>query len=72
MQKSDANPQSGFGEIVEKYVEMNVVHPVRDTEIRELLRAALTDRTEDREQFLKGLDRSCAYEGYAAFRAGDL
>ena len=46
--------------------------PVRDTEIRHLLKAALTDRVNDREIFMKGIDRSYAYEGYTAFRAADL
>ena len=46
--------------------------PVRDTEIKHILRAALTDRINDREIYMKGIDRSYAYEGYSAFRAGDL
>lgn len=45
--------------------------PVRDTEIKHLLKSALTDRTGDRTVFIKGLDRSYSYEGYAAFRAGE-
>ena len=35
--------------------------PVNDLEIRELLRAALTDKI-DRETFIKGIDRSYYYE----------
>ena len=46
--------------------------PVRDTEIRVLLQAALTDRIDDREVFMKGVDHSYAYEGYAEFKAGEL
>lgn len=46
--------------------------PVRDTEIKHILRAALTDRINDREIYMKGIDQSYAYEGYSAFRAGDL
>jgi cell filamentation protein len=36
--------------------------PVNDLEIRELLRSALTDRIDDREVFMKGIDRSYYYE----------
>jgi cell filamentation protein len=36
--------------------------PVNDLEIRELLRAALTDRIDDREIYMKGIDRSYYYE----------
>ena len=46
--------------------------PVRDTEIKQILRKALTDRIYDREIYMKGLDRSYLYEGYSAFRAEDL
>jgi cell filamentation protein len=36
--------------------------PVKDLEIRELLRAALTDRIDDREVFMKGVEQSYYYE----------
>lgn len=36
--------------------------PVKDLEIRELLRAALTDRIDDREVFMKGIEQSYYYE----------
>ena len=36
--------------------------PVKDLEIRELLRAALTDKIEDREVFMKGVEQSYYYE----------
>ncbi len=45
--------------------------PVRDTEIKHLLKSALTDKAGDRTVFIKGLDCSYSYEGYAAFRAGE-
>lgn len=38
--------------------------PVKDTEIKSLLKNALTDRTADREIYMKGIDRSYYYEGY--------
>lgn len=46
--------------------------PVRDTEIKHILKEALTDRVNDREIYMKGIDRSYLYEGYSAFRAADL
>ena len=46
--------------------------PVRDTEIRALLAAALTEKIEDREAFMKGIDVSYSYEGYTAYRTRDL
>ena len=98
-------PESNFDEIVDKYVEMNVVHPFmegngRSTRIwldlifkkrlkkcvdwskinkkdylsamrmsttdssliRNLLKGALTDRIDDREMFMKGIDYSYYYE----------
>ena len=46
--------------------------PVRDLEIRHILKTALTDRVHDREVFMKGIDRSYEYEGYSAFKTGEL
>lgn len=46
--------------------------PVRDLEIKGLLRGALSDRVEDVTLLARGIDASYAYEGYAAFRATDL
>lgn len=46
--------------------------PVRDTEIKTLLGAALTDRVADRVLFMKGIDRSYEYEGYTAYRTEAL
>lgn len=108
-------PQSTFDEIVEKYVEMNVVHPfregngrstriwldlilkrelnrvvdwslvdkddyllamerspIRDIEIKHILKLTLTDKVDDREIYMKGIDHSYYYEGYAVYKAEDL
>ena len=46
--------------------------PIRNLEIKHLLRGALTDRVNDREIYMKGIDRSYAYEGYDAFKAEEL
>lgn len=46
--------------------------PVRDIEIKHVLRAALTDQVDSREVFLKGIDHSYYYEGYTAFQTEKL
>lgn len=46
--------------------------PIRDTEIKHVLKAALTDRTEDRELYMKGIDHSYYYEGYSTFKTEEL
>lgn len=46
--------------------------PIRDTEIKEVLRKALTDKINDRETFMKGVDHSYYYEGYYTVKAEDL
>ena len=98
-------PESTFEQIIEKYIEMNIIHPflegngrstriwldlifkknlkkvvdwrkvdkklylqamerssVNDLELRFLLQNALTDRIDDREIFLKGIEQSYYYE----------
>lgn len=108
-------PQSTFDEIIEKYVEMNVVHPFREgngrstriwldqmlkkelnlvidwskidkddylpamerspiknIEIKHLLNQALTDRVNDRELYMKGIDHSYYYEGYFVYKTEEL
>ena len=108
-------PQSTFDEIIEKYVEMNIVHPfregngrsiriwldamlkkelqmvvdwsmvekedyllamerspIKDVEIKVLLKAALTDKVDDRQVYMKGIDASYHYEGYNVYRAEEL
>lgn len=46
--------------------------PIRDIEIKHVLRAALTDQVDNREVFLKGIDHSYYYEGYTAFQTEKL
>ena len=115
LQNIDKMPQSNFDQIVEKYVEMNIAHrlrdgngratriwldcmlkkeigmvvdgskvekddyllamersPIRDIEIKHVLRAALTDQVNSREMFMKGIDHSYYYEGYTAFQTEKL
>lgn len=111
----DKMPQSGFEEIIEKYVEMNIAHPfregngrstriwldqilkkelgmvidwskvdkedyllamerspIKDVEIKMLLKAALTDKINDREVYIKGIDASYHYEGYHIYKTEEL
>lgn len=115
LENIDKMPQSTFDEIVEKYVEMNIAHPfresngrstriwldlifraelhkvvdwshidkedyllamerspIRDIEIKHLLKSALTDDIDNREVYMKGIDHSYYYEGYTAFKAEEL
>ena len=111
----DEMPQSGYEEIVEKYVEMNIAHPfregngrstriwldhilkneigkvvdwsrvdkedyllamerspIKDVEIKVLLKGALTDEINSRDIYMKGIDHSYYYEGYTTFKTEEL
>jgi len=46
--------------------------PVKDTEIKHLLKNSLTAQINDRGVFMKGIDVSYYYEGYDEFKAADL
>lgn len=46
--------------------------PIKDIEIKHLLKAALTDKVDDREVYMKGIDHSYYYEGYMTFKTEDL
>lgn len=46
--------------------------PVKDTEIKCLLKEALTDKINDRTVYVKGIDHSYFYEGYSTFKTDDL
>ena len=115
LEKISAMPQDTFEQIVAKYVEMNIAHPllegngrstriwldamlkaalgrvvdwqkipredyllamerspVRDMELKLLLKNALTDRVEDRELYMHSIDASYGYEGYAAYSADEV
>lgn len=111
----DNMPQSTYDEIIEKYVEMNIVHPfregngrsmriwldlmlkngvgkvvdwskvdkedyllamerspIKDIELKVILKEALTEDIENREIFMKGIDHSYYYEGYTTYKTEDL
>ena len=46
--------------------------PIKDTEIKLLLKSALTDKINDRDVYMKGIDASYNYEGYNTFKAEEL
>ena len=46
--------------------------PIKDIEIKHLLKNALTDRIDDRQIYMKGIDNSYYYEGYISFKTEEL
>lgn len=56
----------------EAYLSAMERSPVNDLEIRFLLKDALTDKVDDRDVFMKGIDTSYFYEGYMEYRIEEL
>ena len=46
--------------------------PIKDIKIKELLKQSLTDKIDDREVYMKGIDNSYLYEGYLLFKTEEL
>ena len=46
--------------------------PIKDLEIKEVLQQGLTDKINDREVYMKGIDNSYLYEGYLLFKTDEL
>ena len=46
--------------------------PIKDVEIKVLLKGALTDEINSREVYMKGIDQSYYYEGFTAFKTEEL
>ncbi len=46
--------------------------PIKNTEIKILLKEALTDKINDREVYMKGIDASYNYEGYSTYKIEEL
>ena len=46
--------------------------PIKDIEIKHILKNALTDKINDREVFMKGIDHSYYYEDYTTFKTEEL
>ena len=71
--------KSGIGQVVdwsrvdkEDYLLAMERSPIRDTEIKVLLKAALTMDINSREIYMKGIDHSYYYEGYVTYKTEDL
>ena len=46
--------------------------PIKDVEIKVLLKGALTDEINSHEVYMKGIDQSYYYEGYTTFKTEEL
>ena len=75
----DLMPKRGIGQVVdwsrvdkEDYLLAMERSPIRDTEIKVLLKAALTADVSSREVYMKGIDHSYSYEGYTTFKTENL
>ena len=71
--------KAGIGQVVdwskvdkEDYLLAMERSPIKDVEIKVLLKAALTDDVNSREVFMNGIDHSYYYEGYTTFKTEDL
>ena len=71
--------KAGIGQVVdwskvdkEDYLLAMERSPIKDVEIKVLLKAALSDEINSREVYLSGIDQSYYYEGYTTFKAEDL
>ena len=56
----------------EEYLSAMERSPIKDLEIKYVLKNALTDKINDREVYMKGIDHSYYYEGYTTFKAEEL
>ncbi len=56
----------------EDYLSAMERSPVKDLELKHLLKCALTDKVNDREVYMKGIDASYNYEGYSVYKTSDL
>ena len=56
----------------EDYLQAMERSPIKDIEIKYILKAALTDDVNSREMFMKGIDHSYHYEGYTTFKTEEL
>ena len=71
--------KKGMGQVVdwsnvnkEDYLLAMERSPIKDVEIKVLLKAALTDDINSREIYMKGIDHSYYYEGYATYKTENL
>ena len=71
--------KAGIGQVVdwsrvdkEDYLLAMERSPIKDVEIKVLLKSDLTSDVNSRELFMKGMDHSYFYEGYATFRTAEV
>ena len=71
--------KNGIGQVVdwskvdkEDYLLAMERSPIRDIEIKHVLKQALTDEINSREIYMKGIDTSYYYEGYVAYKTEEL
>ena len=71
--------KAGIGQVVdwskvdkEDYLLAMERSPIKDVEIKVLLKAALTNEINSGEVYMKGIDHSYYYEGYTMFKAEEL
>lgn len=71
--------KAGIGQVVdwskvdkEDYLLAMERSPIKDVEIKVLLKAALTNEINSREVYMKGIDHSYYYEGYTMFKVEEL
>ena len=71
--------KAGIGQVVdwskvdkEDYLLAMERSPIKDVEIKVLLKSALTNEINSREVYMKGIDHSYYYEGYTTFKAEEL
>ena len=70
--------KTGLGKVVdwskvdkEDYLLAMERSPIKDVEIKVLLKNALTNKINDRDVYMKGIDASYSYEGYSEFKTGE-
>lgn len=56
----------------EEYLLAMERSPIKDLEIKVLLESALTDKINDRDVYMKGIDASYRYEGYNTYSSSEL
>ena len=56
----------------DEYLNAMINSPVNDKVIIGLIKNSLTDKIDDRELYMKGIDHSYFYEGYKEYRVEDL
>lgn len=56
----------------EEYLTAMKVSPIKDVEIKMLLKAALTDKINSKKIFMKGVDQSYSYDGYSSYKTKEF